>query len=382
MGKQPVDLKHVLDDYISEQSIFTEKDRRDIRVKIKEAKFQKKRPVKFLPLLATSAAGFIFLLLTIPFIGDKISTFQSKGELEGQEIQEPARGSIQPKIITEDIIIDRATVKEGDQFGDLLVERVQDSDKSDPKYVWIGFKGEMTLQGNLSVIQVNGVDRVAFAANETSIGKIPKVSGIQREPHILLHSPKEDLIPFLQLENGVKRMAQIKIDHYRIYKDPEDLQGSYDYARLLEVNGEKLPDEIQNIEVTKKYQLLSEAIIPVYEKLVTAREDHALKGLQPLDVFKLYWQAFEFGNLEIKYFLLEGIELPSFENFKAEVIEKSYEYERIQFEKIKKIGISNLEVTVEENRASIQIDHQTDERFELIKNGNGVWKVMFLPQKH
>lgn len=380
MDKKQIQLKQELDSYISAHKIFTEKDKKNIRIKIKEARFQREkrvRGVRMAPILATCAAGFLFFLLTSTFVGDKItSVFQKPQSNEVNIVAPDPESKVRDGAEQTRPIIDPNTVKEGDRISEFVVGTVFPNVDQNPEFFSAYLEGEVALDGELDVLTIGGRTYAVFYPDEKSLLKIPIVAGIEREPFIILHSHL-NLVQFLQLDPGDKEKAQIKIEHYRIIQNPKLKEQSYDYARLLTVDGDILPDDINPDVVTKEYQILREGLVPLYEKFVANREESDLKGLEPLDVYELYWQAFEYGNLEIKYFLLEGTDLPDYQTFTEKIIEKNFEKEQKIFEKVK--GSQNLDIVVEGNQAYVVIDENSGEKFELMKNSSGIWKVKFLP---
>lgn len=378
-------LKQELDPYISERNIFTEKDKKKIRVKILEAKFQKKKQVRWMPILATVVAACLFVLVLATFVGDKVATVpqQSLGSEINAKLPTDSQNGGEIVVKPTRPLIDPEKLKVGEKFSNLVVNSfsgtMEDKQKDPLRTLRISTDGELTLEGAFQMTPIaNGMGNVIFLPDETSLLKIPVVMGYEAEPFIMIVSPNPDLSKYLGLESesGSQKQGIITVNHYSFYEDSQAGQ-NFHRANLLTVDGQVVPDGFEQVEVTKEYHILKEDLIPLYEDLVSYWEDHKLKGLEPIDVFQLYWQAFEFGNLEVKYFLLGGEDLPEYMVYTEKFVEKNLAKEQALLEKIKNAGV--MEVIVEGNSAYVVIDEATGEKVELIKNDLGVWKVKFLP---
>ncbi|MFD2444584.1 hypothetical protein ACFSO7_11460 [Bacillus sp. CGMCC 1.16607] len=386
MEKNLFNLKEELDTYISDQNIFTDKDKNKIRMKLEEVKVSRNRSFKFVPILATCTAGILFVLLSSPFFSDvlgglfpkdsnDINVGQNPDSVPDDKVrngEEKARPNIDPKV-----------VKVGDKMNELEVELVDISENAESDaddYFSLNFNGEMELEGVLELVSLDGGneegERVAFYPNETSLLKLPIVKGIERDPFIILASPIENLTEYLQLKPGIKKDAMVTVAHYAIYKDPV-LKKYFDRGQIVKLNGSKIK-RTPPIEAFKEFQILTEELKPLYKKLVTSREETDLKGLGPMDVFRLYWQAFEYGNLEIIYFLLEGSELPDYKTFTEQTIEENFEEEHRLFEKMRE-KVSDFGMMIDEDSAYVTFDDHKNVKIEFFQNSSGIWKVKYLP---
>jgi hypothetical protein len=382
IGNKLKNLKHELDPYISEGNIFTEKDKKKIRVKILESKFQKKKQVRWMPILATGVAACLFAVLITTFIGNKMGTVPLESKDFGtnvNDLSDSQNGGV-TEVEPTRTIIDPKTIKEGDIINGLVVTSLSGNllDKqNDPIHTFrISTEGQLTLEGTFQVIadETEG-ERVIFLPDKESLLKIPVFADYEAEPFIIINNPFQEVSTYLNLTPGGKKQAEITINHYMFYDDPQSGQ-FINRAHLETINDQAISDRIEQVEVTKEYPLLKEELIPIYEKLISKREDSLLKGLEPNDVFQLYWQAFEYGNLEMRYFLLGGEDLPDMLTFTEKFVEKNLEREQATLDKIKNAG--DLEVTVTGNSAYVLIDGTAGEKVEMIKNANGVWKLKFI----
>jgi hypothetical protein len=383
MEKKLKNLKHELDPYISEQNIFTEISKRKIRVKILEAKFQKKKQSNWMPILASGVAVCLFVLLLATFVGDNNDSVpqQSLGSETNSKHSPDSQngGTIEVKPTRPLLDPEKLTVGEKITY-QLVVKSVSgtmEDKQEDPLRTFrMTTDGELTLEGSFQMLpHANEISKVVFLPDEISLLRIPVFIGYEAEPYILIVSPNPDLIKYLGLEPGKGKQGKVTVNHYSFY---EDLQAGQNFhrANLLTVDGQVVPDGFDSVEVTKNYSLLKEDLIPLYKDLVSSWDDHKLKGLEPIDVFQLYWQAFEYGNLELRYFLLGGEYLPEYMVYTEKFVEKHLASEQALLEKIKQAG--NLKVTVEGNSAFVIIDEATGEKVEMIKNELGVWKVKFI----
>jgi hypothetical protein len=379
--KKLENLKQDFDSYIGDRKIFTERDKKNIRVKLLEGRFQKKRTIKFVPILATCAAGLLFLVLLNAFASEKIgSLFNSddsqqvamdSDDVEKQNGKPAARKPTR-------FVIDPMTVKVDDQVNNFQVKFVTENGDKEQilnSHFGVVMEGEAMLTGSFEIMSVEDVEQLFFVADESSLLRLPIVAGLERGPHLKILNDNKKMIDHLQIKPGEKKKAQILIDLFTITHNSYIASVQYDSTRLKEIDGVFVGEENPETQV-REYHIATEKIIPTYQKLVTTRKDADLQGLKPFEVFQLYWQAFEFGNLEIKHFLFGGSDVPDLQTYTEQVLEKNQPTEQLLYEKIRKKGLESLVIHEELNSAYVDIE---GEKFHLIKMDTGVWKVRYLP---
>ncbi|MHC0037618.1 hypothetical protein [Pseudoneobacillus sp. C159] len=393
MEKNLENLKLDINAYISDDKIFTERDRKNIRVKMLEAQFQKpnsKAKGKLLPFAATCTAGLLFFILFHTFLGDSFSRFFEKGSGTSQQqamvdSESPKRnggsGSAPVKEISR-FVIDPATVKVGDLVNSFKVAFVPENVAAEDvqsKRFGIVLEGDVKLSGTIEILTEENQQFAVFLPDKGSLSALPLVAGVERDtPLIKLMSDSKAITEMLGLMEGEQRKVEIRIDMYAIFHHTYPAQAGleqYDQARVFEINGVSLEGTISGQpSQQKEYHMVEETLILTYDKLVATLSENELKGLKPLEVFRLYWQAFEFGNIELRHFLLGGPDVPDLATFANEVVEKQLAREQELYEKIREKGLDNLVAHENGNTAYIDI---TGDKFNMIKTESGVWKVKF-----
>jgi hypothetical protein len=221
---------------------------------------------------------------------------------------------------------------------------------------------------------------VAFLPDKNSLSRLPLVEGLERETPLLnLVANPRVIEELLGLKEAEQRKVNVLITNLMIlHHTYPEMAGrtQYDQASLLEINGIEVemgvPKETSN--PSKEYHMVEETLILTYDKLAASMSEDELKGLKPFDVFRLYWQAFEFGNIELRHFLLGGPDVPDMATFANEIVEKRHVQEQAFYEKIKEKGLNSLVTHEDGNTAYVELE---GEKFPLIKTKSGLWKVKY-----
>jgi hypothetical protein len=130
---------------------------------------------------------------------------------------------------------------------------------------------------------------------------------------------------------------------------------------------------------------LSYSAKSAYERYVDTLKDEELAGLEPLDIFKMYYHAELLGDNSVKYALFmkdEEYELPSHDEYLSDskiISGSTYDNQKIF---IDKLVVTELKQTLlSEDQTIVQpADSDLEEwGFQLLKNKDGIWKVAWLP---
>jgi SH3-like domain-containing protein len=129
---------------------------------------------------------------------------------------------------------------------------------------------------------------------------------------------------------------------------------------------------------------LSYSAKSAYERYVDTLNDEELAGLEPLDVFKMYYHAELLGDHSVKYALFikdEEYELPSYDEYLSDSKNRSESTEHNQKIFIDRLAVTELKQILLGEEAIVQPADSDSEDwgFQLLKNKDGIWKVAWLP---
>lgn len=140
-----------------------------------------------------------------------------------------------------------------------------------------------------------------------------------------------------------------------------------------------------NKESIKIYSSLamSDKLKDVYDQFAITKEEEYLRGLQPFEVFQLYYYAGELEDFETQYaFYLKGEKyvVPTFEQFLKDI---DHEITRVNSREflVELKEVEQFHEKIVEGTAGISFIFPTEEygmSFGL-HNDDGIWKVRWLP---
>lgn len=164
-------------------------------------------------------------------------------------------------------------------------------------------------------------------------------------------------------DNAITQKDSIKENEEDIYI-PEDVK---EYLQKKELNDPGL--------------LINDELQPIYDKYKETFDDELLKGLQPIDILRLYNKAVEEDNLEVETNLIILPPEIKREDFLKEIQndEVSKQNEKILLEKYRKFNGKVFEIIVNVNKAYVVIQGDGVWRFEKTKDG--VWKFGWLSRQ-
>jgi hypothetical protein len=155
---------------------------------------------------------------------------------------------------------------------------------------------------------------------------------------------------------------------------------------LMRSNG-TVSEETLGVQQAPSVFDLSPELKDLYFAYMKEKKDELLKGLTPIDIFKLYVHAEEEGDLHTQYALYiqdEEYEKPTLEQFLEDVkkdpagAERSYK----QIAELKEQANGFEVMMQDEKRAIVYVkfkDHREPLGFRVRKDKNNIWKVSWLP---
>lgn len=121
--------------------------------------------------------------------------------------------------------------------------------------------------------------------------------------------------------------------------------------------------------------------LEAFEQFRSTRDEESLRGLEPVEIFKLYQRASLVGDAGLVYDLLNhdsGYELPTREEY---IEEASLPSDPNKLELLQTFAITKVktEYTNNDEAYIVPDDHESGEWFfRLLKNDEGIWKVSWL----
>ncbi|MBP1949277.1 hypothetical protein [Virgibacillus litoralis] len=371
-------LKELKDQFESDiPTSFTNQDKQRVLTKIKNG--QHKQGTKYLLPKALTAV----VLTAILFAGVTIASEQlglTGGDKPNE--QDYSDYSVLLEESTEQYLtFIPAKVKVGDTFGQMKVTEIQRQDDQ----TIVSFK-ESNKPFMVTGVLYND-DGFSFIPDKKSLLNIPvaaKDIGKNLEFHFQ-DNKKVEKIFGMDLENS--KLISI-----------EDLSVNIDQIHyIFSENGSRIKLEIRNAVSSEpeldypkeKYNTsieLSDRLLNIYSKYAKTFDDDLLKGLMPIDIFKLYYHSKNEGNNKVQYALYikgENQGTPDKETYFNDpffAIDQTMKQNDKEFyQKLKEVRIFE-EVYLSEQQAIIRFELEDSNfqmaAFRLIKNTElGVWKV-------
>jgi hypothetical protein len=369
-------IKEELDQTISPAVFFTEEDKRAVRRKIREggAAAPRRKQRGFIPAILSFATLGVFFLLIGGFLSELIEP-ESKDNQSAitEENLELRENIFDPKILSE-----------GDQFGGLELKSVSPSARYFPASPFQAvFAGSATVSGTF--LYVSESEEIIFYLDEETAGNLPAPEGAKRIPYLSINNfaeNKEEILALLKVEPGKAVQGEMTISFYRM--DFRSAGEQVDHVDVVAINGTELSlKESGNTgvldEVPLEFNIIPARLAPVYEKFYITGDDRVLEGVEPADIFLMFWQAFSLNHTVMMYELMEGDwdgQVPHYQTFVEKDFEKEAKNLQVEFEKIKaNLGQLKIDMNANADGAGISVDGGSS--FPLEKSKSGIWKFVY-----
>ncbi|HEY4552968.1 MAG TPA: hypothetical protein VIG80_07215 [Bacillaceae bacterium] len=378
-------LKHNLDPVISPKKYFTEREKQRIRSEI--AQLKRMGPVKrkrkfYIPEMLTAITVCVFLALIGGIVGKEAGLFTKEGSAKPPQTATPVKEK-------NENMFDPEELKQGEKILNFEVKKIEFGAKHFPAASFTAiFNGKVTLSGELEYVDASGEHfpgEIVFHPSKEALEKLPQPKGIQRSPIIYFNNfldNQEQIREVTGLKEGEKAEATVTLNQYHLMynKIPENV----DYGNVTEVNGH--PVKVLYVggntgvaeEVIPEYDLVPEHLAEAYHQYSQDWDTGRLKGLEPQDIFLMFWQAVDLGDKATVYSLLHpsATTLPSYQEFADRVYDsKAKEFQTLLY-KMKEEGMKDPTVMAEEDSANLRVGDKLF--FELRKDEDGVWRMVYL----
>jgi hypothetical protein len=369
-------IKEELDQTISPAVFFTEEDKRAVRKKIREggAALAGRKRSRLVPAILTFATLGVFFLLLGGYLGDIID----KDSVDNRS------ANTEENLELRENIFDPKILRQGDQFGGLELKSISPSARYFPASPFQAvFTGSATVSGTF--LYVSESEEIIFYLDEETAENLPAPEGAKRIPYLSINNfaeNKEEILDLLKLEPGKGVQGEMTIAFYRM--DFRSAGEQVDHVDVTAINGTELSlKESGNTgvldEVPLEYDIIPARLGPVYEKFYITGDHRVLEGVEPSDIFLMFWQAFSFNHTVMMYELMEGNyegEVPHYQTFVEKDFEKEAKNLQVEFEKIK-ANLGNLKVNMNANGDGAGISVDGGSSFPLEKNESGIWKFAY-----
>jgi hypothetical protein len=369
---------------------FSEKDKRAVFQKIKEEKHAvKKEKLPFFPkpLIIGAIAVFLFMFGGIAsyeygLIGsgnDSISNgnqdpIGDEGMVPISLDQEQKRKGNEK--LNKDLVFDPETIQVGDKVGNYIVSNIEERDGERR----ITFEVKLLLKGT---VKMDSYELLSLHPDEESRHLLP-LTGEEPEDFSLYFLQNEKMNLEFGLEPMESESAELQVNGLvYTWGKGEPAIG----IQVMMVNPSSLRDKYPSKRLDTTIELSPE-LQAIYKEYAKKKNDMLLHGLEPIDIFKLYYHASQSGDRETLYALYmkgENSGTPDRESYFNDPLffERNKEGEKEYFERLQSISTYyQASLTDEEALIIYKFDPDAfdESAFRLKKDPiTGVWKVSFMP---
>jgi hypothetical protein len=372
---------------------FSEKDKQAVFQKIKEEKHAvKKDNFPFFPKPLIIGAIAILFFMFGGIASYEYGLFGSGSDSSANGNQEPNgnEGDLVPIALDQeqkrkvnenqdnDLIFDPETIQVGAEVGNYIVSNVEELDGERR----ITFEVKLLLKG---IVKMDSYELLTLHPDEESRNLLP-LTGEEQEDFSLYFLQNEKMNLEFELEPMESEPAEFQVNGlvYTWGKGEPSIG-----IQVMMVNPTSLRDKYPSKRYDTTIELSTE-LQSIYKEYAKKKNDMLLRGLKPIDIFKMYYHAMNLGDLETEYeFYHKGKNSGTpdretyfndpFFNVSEKELENAKDFYK-QLETVQtfyEVYLSNDETVIS---FKIEPDSFNTFGFRLIKDSNTeVWKVSFIP---
>lgn len=372
------ELRNTLLGSLPEEAILSEREKQQIRNRIKELKKKepRKHRIDFLPRALTAIAAAAFLLAAGGLAGTKLGILESGNGNPGFQSSSPFYKGFE----------------KGDYVkGWEMVDKgpVQAENGSVEEWMAASFKGKASLTGTLVY---NGPDmgekanQIFFLPDKEAVAYLP-VENSRLDELTFTQEDQKLVAEVFGLTPGVREDGvQIEITGYTAYTSVEkELPDVLKFGRTIGPVEPKITYEEKQATLDGKGKLaLSEPLMQVYKDFARTHDNQYLKGLDPFSVFQLHFYSEEIKDFRTQYYLYnDNPDVVKVFTSAEELIKDSKKQDNMAgrnelLEKVK--GNQTLKIAlIGDDEAVVTISESEGLGFRIVRNHEGIWKISWMP---
>ena len=373
------ELRNTLLGSLPEEAILSEREKQQIRNRIKELKGKESRKnrIDFLPKALTAIVATAFLLTAGGLAGIKLGILES--------------GNGNPGFQRSSFPFYEGFEKGAYVKGWEMVEKgpVEAENGSEDKWMAASFKGKTSLTGTLVYNGPNmgeKANQIFFLPEQEGAAYLPTEK--DRLDELTFNKEDQKLVAevFGLVPGSTADGVEIEITGYTAYASVEqELPDVIKFGRTIGPVEPKITYEEKQVTLNGKGNLaLSEPLMQVYKDFARTHDNRYLESLDPFSVFLLHFYSEEIKDFRTQYYLyndnpdvvkvftsaeelIKDSKKPGNIAGKNELLDK---VKSNQFLKVWLIGDDEAVVTISESEGL---------GFRIVRNHEGIWKISWQP---